>query len=129
MSVKRVSKFVNAPSLQHFIRQQQVVSLYRSLLVEARKISNPDVSRGIRDQIKQEFRQHQYTVDSAFIKTALVEGNRSLKQIKSMFGTDFSTPISNPPSSNIPSERDVANDTESDMRVGHGWPWERNVRA
>ena len=119
MSTKRLSRFANAPSLHQFIRKQQVLSLYRSLLLTARKIENPDVSKGILDQIKYEFRERQFTVDPAVIKTAIVEGNRNLQKIKSMFGTEKSSPHVEPSGTNA---------DEVDMRVGQGWPWERNAK-
>ena len=117
---KRISKFANAISLQEFVRRQQIVTMYRKMLVQARRIPDSNVSQGITQQIKDDFRNNKTVKDPVAVKSLIVEGARSLKQIEAM-SKDGSQSSGSAGSSG--SWLDSSEEGDTKGRVGSGWPW------
>ena len=103
-------------SLQYFIRQRQVNSLYRQFLKAAKDISDIDLKKSVRGQIELEFRKNILIADKSTVATLFKEATRSLDSIR-----DLSRPGSNVSSSWM----STSDDEDKRGRVGTGWPWGR----
>jgi hypothetical protein len=111
MVTKRVNKFLNAPTFHQFLRKNQAVTLFRTMLVKARLIKSDDVRLNVMKEIRLQFRQNQCASDPAVIRMLITEAGRSLKQIEAL-GEESWKP---------------ADDTPAELyRVGTNWPWERS---
>jgi hypothetical protein len=122
MVTKRVNKLINAPSFRQFMRQNQAVTLFRSMLVKTKTIQNEDLRENISKEIKSQFRQNQHITDPAVIKMLLIEGNRSLKQIEALGSENWGSNSTVPTST----ETNMSDDDKERYRVGTDWPWDRN---
>lgn len=103
----------NALPFSYFLQRSQVLLLYKSSLKAAQVVDDPDLRNTLKMQIKQEYRSKKHIVDTAAIRSLLAEGQRSLKQIKSMSTKHNS------------SDSWLSTDDVNDVRgrMGSGWPW------
>uniref|UniRef100_F6SB49 LYR motif-containing protein 2 n=2 Tax=Ornithorhynchus anatinus TaxID=9258 RepID=F6SB49_ORNAN len=64
-----------------FLRRQQVLGLYRSILRAVRRVpARPD--RGhLRDWVRQEFRRNKSATDEDAIRMMITQGNMQLKEL------------------------------------------------
>lgn len=87
---------------------------------EANNIKEHELKSSVRSQIVFEFRKNSHLTDKSAIKSLLQEGERGLKLLSAM---NYKNSLNG---SNIPSYQ---NSVEDDMRVGVGWPWQRNEHS
>ena len=104
-------------SLQYFIRQRQIKSLYRKFLKAVKDVSDIDLKKSVRGQIELEFRKNILITDKSTIATLFKEASRSLDSIR-----DLSRPKSTASSS---SWMNTSDEEDKRGRVGTGWPWNR----
>ena len=103
-------------SLQYFIRQRQVKSLYRQFLKAAKDIPDVDVKKSVLIQIELEFRKNILISDKSTVATLFKDANRSLDSIRD---------LSRPKSTFSSSWLNNADEEDKRGRVGTGWPWSR----
>lgn len=113
--------------LQYFVRRKQVLDLFRQFLREHRRISDQSLRSDIKRQISYEFRNYgklptsldEYEKISRNISVLIVQGERSLQQLK-----DLSVTHSN--SNDINDSWININDPEDTRgRIGTSWPWSK----
>ena len=110
--MRRLGK--NVLPLKIFVRQGQVLSLYRSLLRGTRYIDDSFVQKDLRDQIISGFKKNRTLEGDMQIAQAIKEANSHLSLLQDMSKRRDMTDESWIRSSSDGDERG---------RVGSGWPW------
>jgi hypothetical protein len=106
-------------SLKDFVRQRQVVTLYRHFLKSVKKnvTGNVPLQEDLRQQVRTDFRRNKVIKDHSAISSLIQEANRNLERIKDL----------NSGSANDHGGTDSWINTEDEDdkrgRVGSGWPW------
>lgn len=126
-----MSRFKNALPLHIFVRQQQVIRMYREFLKCAKYLPDQALSNDVRKQVKSEFRRNSKINDNLAIRTLVQEANRNLAQLRSMVPIDLISKLSPPSKKEVTrttSQKSWIEDSkEGDQRgrLGTGWPWEK----
>mmetsp|Transcript_16160 Transcript_16160/g.23012 ORF Transcript_16160/g.23012 Transcript_16160/m.23012 type:complete len:171 (+) Transcript_16160:107-619(+) len=109
------------PSLKEFVHKQAVIRQYRTFLRVIAMISDSSARLQANEEVKQTFRRHACETDEVSISMTVKEGEKKLKQLKSMVGYVEKTVLADSDSwLNI-------KDTEDPRgRVGLNWPWENS---
>lgn len=111
-----MSRIKAALPLHLFIRQRQIIQLYRTLLKESNRISDSSVSNEIKNQVKTEFRAHQFLKDNNAIKSSIQKARNSVKLIEDMTRSSRTVPEGD-------SWMSISDEEDKRGRVGAGWPW------
>ena len=120
-NIRKMSKRLGkALSLHDFIRKQQVISLYRQLLQCVKRLDDVSVRNSLKLEIRTEFHNGMTLKDNNAIKTAIINGQRSLTQLEDMTGGVKSVTMSKYKGD---SWLDTKDEVDVRGRVGTGWPW------
>ena len=118
-----MSKLKNVLPLGVFIRRQQSLMLYRDLMRAARKVDDPTIRLEIMTSIRVEFKNNLNISDPMALKSLILVGNRSLKQIQSMSTTSNKN---NSISHDNESWMNIKDDDDVRGRIGQQWPWQKD---
>jgi hypothetical protein len=109
------------PSFQEFIHRQQVISQYRGFLKAIRTIDDSNSQIGMRNEVRTGFKSLMNEEDKLAITMAMKDGERRLKEFKSMVG------YIDEKDKNIDSDPDswlnIDDKDDPRGRVGTNWPW------
>lgn len=104
---------------QYFVRQRQVLTLYRHLLKSVKKNldGNESLQKELQVQIRSDFRRNKEMKDNVAVASLIQEAKRNLEQIKDM--------NSGPADSHGGAGSWINTEDEDDKRgrIGNGWPW------
>jgi hypothetical protein len=103
--------------LHVFIRQRQVIHIYRNLLKATKGLQDAVLRQELQLQIRNDFRRNKDVKDTQLIKSLLQEANSSLKTLHGMVASIRTGPKS------VGSWLDQSENDDKRGRVGEGWPW------
>ena len=110
----------NVPSLKEFVHRQSVVRQYRGFLRAVKKLNDATFEEQGRNEIRQQFDSLKYETDKITISMAVKEGERKLKELKSLVGySDYNAQHDDDSWLNIKDKEDPRG------RVGENWPWNK----
>ena len=112
-----MSRLGSTLPLHVFVHRQQVLHLYRNLLKGARRTPDVVLAASLKDQIRTDFKNGKNLKDKVSIKSAIVNGQKSLIRLDDLNGTNQGTTIKSG------SWIDTKDDEDVRGRVGAGWPW------
>ncbi|CAB9509769.1 expressed unknown protein [Seminavis robusta] len=112
---RRFRRIEEVPSYRDFVHRQTVLTLYRQFLRTVRPLSD---RKELTSQIKKEFSAMKNEGDAWNRKRALNEGQRRLKDLQATVSISATFGAS--------SQQYDDSSSDSDQKVGKGWPWERN---
>ena len=121
-----MSRFKDALPLHVFIRQRQVIHMYRKSLKAIKKVVPETVRGDLLAEIQREYRKCATIQDSMTVKSLIVHGERSLKQIKDMAQIESAVAVRvGTFDKEIDADSWLNQSDEHDQRgrVGTGWPW------
>lgn len=120
------SRPINALPFKEFMRRKSVLDLYKSLIVQAKRIPDESLKVGLLSQIRSDFQRNKLITDNNTLKSLLAEGKRSLEQLNDMVAS-VSPPAKNSlrkeKSPNVSAWIDSSTPDDERGRVGTGWPW------
>lgn len=111
------SRIKNALSFKDFVKRQQVLQLYRNLLMKAKSIpNNNELKKSIIEQIRSDFKVSKGITDPMALKSLIQEGHRGIQRIQALNSESATN-----------SDSWINNSDEDDVRgrVGNIWPWQK----
>ena len=114
-------KVNNIPSLKDFVHKQTVIRQYRDFLRAVGTISDDHWRRQCQEEVRKTFRLEMNDKDPLRVTMAVKEGERKLKDVRSMVGFQ----VKEEQSSDADSWLNIKDDIDPRGRVGTDWPWER----
>lgn len=127
------SQLKDIPSFQQFMHRQQVIQQYRDFFKAIRTINDDNNNNNTRKSMENEVRISYKRLigeqDSLAISMAVKEGERRLKEFKSMVGyvdVNKSQKSKNGSSDDADSWLNIDDKDDPRGRVGTNWPWDEN---
>jgi hypothetical protein len=123
---KMVRRLGDVLPLKVFIRRQQVLNLYRTLVREGKRADLHLGGNDIVKQIKEEFNNNRGVTNASLISSLIVDGSRQVEALRAIGkgagGTGTGTGAEEYDSSSWINSGD---DDDVRGRVGEQWPWSR----
>ena len=110
-----VSRVKDVLPLHVFVRRQQVLKMYKDFRRALRGVADDHLRISIKGQVMHEFRSNQGLKDTVAIKTLLNEAKRNLEKLRAM--------------GDVPTALVKEEEGSGELRVGTGWPWQREKKA
>eukprot|EP00979_Chaetoceros_neogracilis_P000052 scaffold17_cov259-Chaetoceros_neogracile.AAC.4 len=114
-------KLGKIPSLKEFVHKQNVIRQYRGFFRAVKMLNDEKFQLQGGNEVRQMFRTMQNETDKLSISMALKDGERKLKDLRSMVG--YVDP--NKTLNDADSWMNIKDEEDPRGRVGVAWPWDK----
>lgn len=112
------------PTFKEFMHRQQVISQYRGFMKAIRTIDDTNAQSSMKNEVRTGFKSLLHEDDKLAVAMALKEGERRLKEFKSMVGyVDES--VKDMSINDADSWLNIDDKEDPRGRVGENWPWSK----